>query len=332
MRAFTNLFARTPLAAVFRDLTIMAVDAGARGGIDRDLLPIAFAVDVLGFEPDPEAFARLSSLNRSLEGWKSVRYLPVALAGAPGRRTLHVPTDPAGASLLKPDPAIGARFDKLQFFTGIREVSVDCVTLDAAVASASLGSPAYLKLDVEGAELEVLATAPRVLESLVAIKTEVSFLPFRHGQALAGDVDVFLRARGFQPMDFLDLSRWRRHGYVLHPHADGLPIPYSRGQIAHGDALYIRDPGTVSDSDDTGRRRLLMTAAVALSFGFFDVAAMILKRPQLADELSARHKIDVDHALASASRLYGRIVWREAFWRHVRGVATYLRSAARLYP
>lgn len=332
MRAFTNLFARTPLAAVLRDLSIVAVDAGARGGIDPDLLPIAFAVDVLGFEPDPEAYARLSSLGQPSEGWKSAHYLPAALAGTSGRRTLHVPADPEGASLLKPDPAIGARFDKLQFFTGIREVLVDCLTLDAAIASVPLGAPAYLKLDVEGAELEVLAAAPRTLESVVAVKTEVSFLPFRHGQALAGDVDAFLRARGFQPMDFLELSRWRRHGYVLHPQADGQPIPYSRGQIAHGDALYVRDPETISDDDDAGRRRLLTTAAIALSFGFFDFAAMILQRPGLAAELSQRYRIDVDRVLATASRLYGRVVWREAFWRHVRGIATYLRSAVRLYP
>jgi FkbM family methyltransferase len=332
VRAFTNLFEKTPLAAVLRDLSIVAVDAGARGGVDSDLLPIAFAVDVLGFEPDPQAFARLSSSNRLSEGWKSVRYLPAALAGASGQRTLHVPTDPEGASLLKPDPAIGTRFDKLQFFTGIREVPVDCVTLDAAIASASVGAPAYLKLDVEGAELEVLAVAPRTLGSLVAVKTEVSFLPFRHGQALAGDVDAFLRARGFQPMDFLELSRWRRYGYVLHPHADGQPIPYSRGQIAHGDALYFRDPATVSDDDDAGRRRLLTIAAIALSFGFFDFAATILQRPRLAAELSERYKIDTGRVLAGASRLYGRVVWRRAFWRHVRGVVTYLRSAARLYP
>lgn len=332
MRAFTNLFERTPLAAVLRDLSIVAVDAGARGGIDPDLLPIAFAVDVLGFEPDPQAFARLSSPNRLSDTWRSVRYLSAALAGTSGRRTLHVPADPEGASLLMPDPAIGARFNKLQFFTGIREVPVECVMLDAAIASASVGAPAYLKLDVEGAELEVLAAAPRTLESLVAVKTEVSFLPFRHGQALAGDVDAFLRARGFQPMDFLDLSRWRRHGYVLHPHADRQTIPYTRGQIAHGDAFYIRDPETIADDDDAGLRRLLTTAAIALSFGFFDFAAMILQRPRLVADLSDRYKIDADHAIASASQLYGRLVWRQAFLRHLRGVVTYLRSAARLYP
>jgi FkbM family methyltransferase len=332
MRAFTNLFEQTPLAAVLRDLSIVAVDASVRGGIDPDLLPIAFAVDVLGFEPDPEAFARLSSSSRPSEGWKSVRYLPAALARASGRRTLHVPADPEGASLLKPDPAIGARFNKSQFFTGVREVPVECVTLDGAIASASVGPPAYLKLDVEGAELEVLAAAPRALESLVVVKTEVSFLPFRHGQALAGDVDAFLRARGFQPMDFLDLSRWRRLGYVLHPHADWQTIPYTRGQIVHGDALYIRDPETVSDDNDAGRRRLLTTAAIALSFGFFDFAAMILQRPRLAADLSERYKIDMDRVLARVSRLYGRLVWRRAFWRHLRGVITYLRSAARLYP
>lgn len=332
MSPFANLFETTPLAAVLRDLSIVAVDAGARGGVDPDLLPIAFAVDMLGFEPDPEAFARLPSPGEPSHPWKSVRYLPAALAGTPGRRTLYVPTDPQGASLLKPDPSIGARFDKAQFFTVEREAAVECVPLDRAVAEAGLGPPAYLKLDVEGAEHEVLAAASRTLDSLAAVKTEISFLPFREGQALAGDIDAFLRARGFRLMDFPCLARWRRHGYVIHPHADRQTIPYARGQLAHGDALYFRDPEAVEAGGEAAVRALLTIAAMALSFGFFDFAAMIFERPRIAASVSDRYGIEALRAVAKASRMYGRLAWRQAFVRHLRGTVAYLRSAARLYP
>ena len=54
-------------------------------------------------------------------------------------------------------------------------------------------SPAYMKLDTEGLEMEVLQGAPRVLSQVVALKVEVSFLPFRRGQPLAADMDLYIR-------------------------------------------------------------------------------------------------------------------------------------------
>ena len=162
----------TPFGRVLNAHPIVAIDVGARGGFEPDLAPIAFAVDAIGFEPEPRAFAALGDRG----SWRSLRWLPTAISGHGGPRGLYVTTDNQSTTLIEPDPAIGAAFDKPQFVTVERVLTVDTQTLDAAVAGLATQVD-YLKLDVEGAELEVLDGAPRLVADLLAIKTEVSFIP-----------------------------------------------------------------------------------------------------------------------------------------------------------
>ena len=57
----TNLFAGTALAPAFRECGFCLWDIGARGGMDPYFAPFAFAVDAVGFEPNPDHFAALSA-------------------------------------------------------------------------------------------------------------------------------------------------------------------------------------------------------------------------------------------------------------------------------
>ena len=328
MMAATNLFERSPFARVMADVPVTVYDIGARGGVDLDLLPLAFAVNAVAFEPHPEEYKRLADGGASAAGgpWRSLRYLPYAVSGTGGRRSLYVTTDPQGASLLRHDPAIGERFNKPQFFTVERTIDVDTRTLDEAAA----GPPDFLKLDVEGAELEILQAAPAALANLVAIKTEVSFIPLRAGQPLAADIDRFLRDQGFILMDYSGFSHWRRQGYVIHPHVDRGDEGYSRGQIIHGDAIYFIDPESIADDDEAAVHRLLKAAFIAMGYGFFDHAAMILERLAVAAFLGDRYGIRAAPALRRTSRMYAWRACLRALARHLRGLGPYVRTTARL--
>ncbi len=163
-------FRRGRFADRFADSGLIAVDVGARGGFEPDLPPIAWAVDAVGFEPEPEAYSRLRETPAN--PWRSLTVHPQAVAGSVGRRRLHVPADPEGASLLEHDPEIGRRFGLPHLFDVERVVTIDATTLDAVAVPAGLDRASYLELDVEGAELEVLEAAETVVPSLVAIKTE----------------------------------------------------------------------------------------------------------------------------------------------------------------
>jgi hypothetical protein len=204
---------------------------------------------------------------------------------------------------------------------------VETTTLDDALDSFAIPPPDYLKLDIEGAELEVLRASPRALASVLVLKTEVAFIPARRGQPLAMDVDVFLRGCGFRLVDLVQPIHWRQGSYVAHPQLERKGIPYSRGQIAQGDFLYFRDPDAIP-SDDVPR--CLRAAVLSMAHGFFDYGWALIARPEVERHLRERYALDPALAVRSASRALGQRVWAEAFSSHLRRVVTFLRSARAL--
>ncbi len=321
MKSRINLLRDTPFAPALEACPIVAVDVGARGGFEPDLHPLAFAVDAIGFEPEPAAFAALPSEHP----WRSLRYLPVAVSGTGGRRTLHITRDRQSTTLIEPDPAIGAAFDKTQFVTVERTLDIDTLTLDAALSQANIGRVDYLKLDVEGAELEILKAASGLVSGILALKVEVTFIPVRRGQPLAADVERFLASHGFALMDFIRPAHWRKQGYIIHPQIGEGPLPYSRGQLIQGDYLFFRQPSTIADA-----RQAFRAAALALGHGYIDHAAGLLRRPDVAAWLSQTYRFDIDAALRQVSQRIGRGEWAAAAWRQLRGLSPFVRSFLRL--
>ncbi len=72
--------------------------------------------------------------------------------------------------------------------------------------------PYFLKLDVQGFELEVLRGAEQVLENTEAAMLEVSLLPYNQGAPLLGEVVAFMLARGFVVYDVAGLYRRESDG------------------------------------------------------------------------------------------------------------------------
>jgi len=131
---------------------------------------------------------------------------------------LSIPLDRVSATLLTPDPVVGERFDKSQFFNVQKQIEVETKTLDEALENSGSKSHDYLKIDIEGAELEVLEAAPKTMKELLAVKTEVSFVRQCFDQPLAHDVAQFFHDRGFELMAMVDTAHWRREGYVIDPY------------------------------------------------------------------------------------------------------------------
>lgn len=144
---------------------------------------------VIAFEPHP-VLGPVLRRNVARAGCQNVTVLPVALGRAPGLGTLVLnPPDNFGGSSLQPDEA-SAHYAR---------ATVEVTTLDGALDR--LGGPPVdlVKIDVEGAELDVLDGGRRTLAANPGIVLIVEFLrqnplPFGH---TVEDLEARLRELGF---------------------------------------------------------------------------------------------------------------------------------------
>lgn len=103
----------------------------------------------------------------------------------------------------------------------------------------------FLKLDVQGGELDVLKGAVVLLKNVLVIHAEVEFYPMYRDQPLFGDVSSFLFEHGFELFDLPKLIK-----YSYQPTAEPLE------RLLWGEAVFIPARERIDQLDRQGTRRL----------------------------------------------------------------------------
>lgn len=217
--------------------------------------------DLIGFEPSPDALAELNRKKKPGE-----IYLPNAV-GDGGRHTLHICGVSDMNSLLRPNPEVLNLFHRFPLWGGVRSTEeVDTVRLDDVPETENAD---LIHLDVQGAELMVLQNATKRLAEAVVIHTEVEFLPLYIDQPLFGDVDVFLRSRGYVFHRFFPMVSRTIRPMLLED-----DIYAGMSQIIWADAVYVRD---ITKLSHLSPRQLQAAAAVLHdSYQSYDLVLHIL--------------------------------------------------------
>jgi FkbM family methyltransferase len=130
------------------------------------------------------------------------RHIITALGRDDGVRPFHLPRsgDVTGASLYVEKTAhYGAA--NLQ----VREVAI--ARLDTVVKRDKLPPPDLIKIDVQGAELDVLAGAPDTLRRASVLIVEVSLVDYNTGAPLIADVMAAIDREGFKCVDLCEVHR-----------------------------------------------------------------------------------------------------------------------------
>ncbi len=194
----------------------LLVDVGANTGQYVGLMrSLGYTGRVLSFEPQSDAFQVLQRA-ATAPAWEPRQ---LALSHTPGTGTLRVSANSVSSSLLD----IGAvHVAAAPRSVQIADEQVPLSTVDRELVGEQFGS-AWLKLDVQGTELDVLRGSAETLPRVAVLQAELSFTDLYENQT-----------------DYLQLCSYlRQHDLHLRHLQPGFQDPTS-GHLLQADGLFSR--------------------------------------------------------------------------------------------
>lgn len=267
-------------------------------------------VEIHGFEPDKSECTLLNALAKA--SGLARHYYPVGLWSVDGTLPFHENHASGGSSFMDQNRAVTDRWKfenptqtslAREIFRPKRTYDVRVVTLATWARENRISAIDFVKLNVQGGELEILRTAGPVLDTVLGLLAEVSFCESYVGRPLFTDIDVFLRNNGFVFFDLLahhyigraDSPVAQQHLKSVQPQLGQLVSAW--GQLVEGHALYLRDPiarQPTRPADKVAARRALKLACIAEIYGqieyAFELLQWVSRIPEFAGALTVRER------------------------------------------
>lgn len=165
------------------------LEAGAHLGEDTiNMKSIWPDATTHAFEPLPDSF---KAMRKNLMHLKNTHCYPLALSDHNGIAQFYLNPGNSGAcSINAPVNWNASEFEK-------HPTQIHCMTIDSWANLYDVTSIDFMWLDMEGHELYALKHAKKILESVKAIYTEISFIPVRINSCNHNDLKTFLEEHGF---------------------------------------------------------------------------------------------------------------------------------------
>jgi len=203
---------------------IRLLDIGAAGGIEgiQDIWqPHLKKVELVLCEPHKESYEKIKT--------KKYKVINKALGNEKKSNNLFYETrKPECSSMKELNLDYLKKFPNPERFETIKKSSVETTTLDDEFNDSNF--PHFIKIDTEGAELDILKGGEKTLQNVMGLVIEVYFTDLHKKQVKFDEINNFLRLRKFEFIDFLRLLKWERHNQRHH------------GQVQVADVLFLIPP------------------------------------------------------------------------------------------
>ena len=232
------------------------IEVGALKIQDKDepfyeLLDYFPSSKIIGFEIEKEVCEKMNS-----EAKDGIKYYSHALGEKNEKRKFYITQNSMCSSLYKPNEELIKLYNNFEVAYLKKEIEINTITLDYFVDKYNVGNVDFIKIDVQGAELDVFKGGAKTLENVLKIVCEVEFIQHYENQPLFGDVSEHLSKYDLMFNKFLGLS-----GRVLKPlmlnNNPNLP-----SQHIWSDAVFIRHIQKIHTLNDEQLLKLGLLACV----------------------------------------------------------------------
>jgi FkbM family methyltransferase len=274
LRYFTSRkhssFDTKALSSLLNKNAINLLDIGAAGGIEPRWKKISRKINYFGFEPDERV--RVTNPKTKFSGY---HLSPFAVGDSDSDAMLNVTKDNGKSSFFLPNQDFLERFPNPARFSVSKQIELQVKRID----SQDFNDIDFMKLDIQGGELNALKGADGILDNVLGVEVEVEFSKLYIGQPLFGSIYDFLAERDFEFVDFVNLCRWERNSHL------GL------GQLVFGDALFIKSPEKIL-LDELSEEKLRKYLAILYIYNRFDlIERVFLGNQHLKTSLGAFYRL-----------------------------------------
>ena len=180
-----------------RNSVDVVIDVGANEGqYARLMRELGFGGRIISFEPLTIAHERLSLAARNDPSWTVAPRM--ALGDHEGEICLNVASNGGASSSVFPMLETHERAAPDVRYIGSEVVPISRLDSVAKTFFGDKKNNVFLKVDVQGYELQVLEGASNLLDQIVGAQLEVTFVPLYDGQALLPAVSDYMLRKGFE--------------------------------------------------------------------------------------------------------------------------------------
>ena len=255
------------------NFSITLIDIGAAGDIEPRWKSISSHLNYIGFEPDERSSKELIN-NNNFNSW--VMH-PNVLWDIKANININLTNKPQCSSIYAPNYDFTNLFPDPERFLINNTISLEAVKLD----SLKIPNIDFIKLDIQGAELNVLKGANESLNNCLGLEVEVEFLQLYKGQPLYGEIVDFLKTKDFEFIDFVNLYRWERKEHN------------NFGQCIFADGLFLKTPEFIIHKHRNDTMMLYKYLGICLIYNRLDLIDRLI---ELSDE---KFKMDIKPFLKS---------------------------------
>ncbi len=302
-------FPRKYAKRILQNQLLNVVDAGAANGLIPHWQTIDGFAQVFGFEPHPEACTRLQAKYNQSRYAHLYKAIPTGLSRHGGAATLYVLNQPTGSSLLPVNMDSPDVHPNDPYIFPIKELSIQTESLEQALGKEQIAAADMVKLDIQGAELEVLlGMGKHYLDKLLCAELEVGFKSIYKNAPRPPDVEQALAEYGFELFD-LNLAHTpaKYKGdpeYYLHKLGVRPEKNRVNGLLVECDMVFFKQPGIVLNSGDAQWLRRYIAALCV--YNFFTHALSMAQQAADRSLFSTAEQQEIEQAVIGWSRIYRR--------------------------